>query len=329
MESSNYRKIFKEISQGYSSYFVKSKRRFIKHQSLNDVVDFDDIYDMNLKKAIKRGLPTEEEILENLKSEGLWEDSDESELESQSFFVESLRKNKKNVYLKSGLEKINNQIKEAEEKLSELKLKKQNLMSNSANRYALNRANDYYIVNSFFKDDQLSEKLYSDHEFEYASTQEVSELIKTYNEFHQRFSENNIKHLAIQQFYKVYYSFSENLLDFFGVPVVKLTNFQLNLILYTRIFKNIFDQFDKDLPDRLKEDPDGLLDFANSSETREKMKKELSKNSAGSTIVGATKEDLEEMGIQGREGGESLNKLAKEKGGSLSMQDLMKLNGIK
>ena len=327
MDSRNYRKIFKEISQGFSSYFVGEKSRYIKHQSFYDLVDFDDVYEMHLERAKKKGLPTEDDIFEDLKKDEIWTEKDDAEIEKQSFYVESLLKNKKNIYLKSALEQINKQIKEAQEKLSSLKSKKESFISNSADKYALNRANDFYIVNSFYKDKGLKNKLYSDKEFEYASTAEVSNLVSTYNEFHETFSEKNIKHLAIQDFYKSYYSFIDNLYDFFGKPVVELTNYQLNLVLYTKIFKNILDQYSEDIPDRIKNDPDGLLDFANSSESREKIKQELSKDSGASTIVGATKEDMEELGISQSSKGKTLDDLAKEKGGSLSMKDLMDLSG--
>lgn len=328
MDSRNYRKIFKEIAQGFSSYFVGEKRRYIKHQSFYDLVDFDDVYAMHMERAKKKGLPSESEIFEDLKKDGMWTEKDDAEIEKQSFYVESLVKNKKNIYLKSALDQVNKQIVEAEEKLSSLKSKKEALVSNSADKYALNRANDFYIVNSFYKDKELGEKLYTEKEFEYASTAEVSKLVQTYNEFHQTFSETNIKNLAIQDFYKSYYSFIDNLSDFFGKPVVDLTNYQLNLTLYTKIFKNILDQYSEDIPDRIKNDPDALLDFANSSESREKIKQELGKDSGASTIVGATKEDMDELGLSQPKQGKTLEDLAKEKGGSLSMKDLMNLSGV-
>lgn len=280
-----------------------------------------------MERAKKKGLPTESEIFEDLKKDEMWTEKDEAEIEKQSFYVNSLIKNKKNIYLKSALDQVNKQIVEAEEKLLSLKSKKESFVSNSADKYALNRANDFYIVNSFYKDKELGQKLYTEKEFEYASTAEVSKLVQTYNEFHQTFSETNIKNLAIQDFYKSYYSFIDNLSDFFGKPVIDLTNYQLNLTLYTKIFKNILDQYGEEIPDRIKGDPDGLLDFANSSESRDKIKEELSKDSGASTIVGATKEDMEELGLSQPRQGKTLEDLAKEKGGSLSMKDLMNLSG--
>lgn len=326
MEDSHYRKIFKEISEGFSCVFLEGQKVYIKHQSTSDLVEFDDVYQSYLKRALDKGLETEEQVLESLKKDGMWTEKDENEIESQTFYLESLNRNKKNIVLPSALQQVNNQIKEAEQKVKELREKKSGLISNTANQYALNRANDYYIYNSFFKDKKLENPLYTEEEFAYVGVDEITRLISTYNDFHQSFSETKIQHLAIQDFYRIYYSFTERCTDFYGKPVVELTNFQLNLILYTRIYKNIFEQHD-DIPDRIKKDPAALLDFANSSEAREEMKKKFEgKGNGGSTIVGATSDDMEELGLS-NPGGKSLAEAAREKGGSLSMKDLMDLSG--
>lgn len=326
MELKSYRKLLKEITEGYSSYFIEEDLRFIKHQSTADLVDFDDVYQMYFDRARDKGLPTEDEIFVDLEKEGFWTSKDESELDSQKFYLESLVKNKKNIYLKSALDQVNKQIEEAEKKLIDLSYKKKSLVTNSCEMYASNRANDFYIVNSFYKDKELSEPLFTQEEYEYMDGSDASKLIRMYNEFHSRFSEENIQKLTLQGFYKIYYAFSETASDFFGNPILYLTNFQLNLIMYTRIFKNIFDQHE-DIPERITNDPASLLDFANSAEAREDMKKKFDGDNAASTIMGATKEDMEELGITPNEGN-SLAAAAKKKGGSLDMKDLMDLSGV-
>lgn len=326
MDLKDYRHLFKEIVDGFSAYYVGEKKSFIKHQSNADLVEFEQVYQVHFDRASERGLPTEKEIFKNLEEEGVWLKSDESEIENQKFYVESLIKNKKNLFLKSAIDRINQQIQEAEEKLNNLTSKRSDLISNSAEKYALNRANDFYMFNSFYETPDLDKPLYTQEEFEYIEPKKVTELVRVYNSFHDKFSEKNIQNLAVQDFYKIYYSFSESTMDFFGCPVVKLNNFQLNLLIYTRIFKNIFEMND-DIPDKIKKDPESLLDYANSSEARDEIKKKMGESSSASTIVGATKEDLEELGLEGQSGS-TLHEEAKKKGGSLSMKDLMDLGGV-
>lgn len=326
MDLKEHRRLFKEIVDGFSAYYVGEEKRYIKHQCVSDLVDFDQVYQMHFDRAKARGLPTEEEIFADLEEQGIWSKSDDSEIETQKFYVQSLIKNKKNLVLKSATDRINKQIKEAQEKLSNLAKQKADLITNSCDNYALNRANDFYMFNSFYKTQDLDEPLYTQEEFENTSTQEVTALVRIYNSFHEKFSEKNIQHLAVQDFYKIYYSFSESTMDFFGVPVVKLNNFQLNLLIYTRIFKNIF-EMNEDIPDKIKKDPEALLDYANSSEARDEIKSKMNNSSSASTIVGATKEDLEELGMNTPQK-DGLHEAAKKKGGSLSMKDLMDMGGV-
>ena len=58
------------------------------------------------------------------------------------------------------------------------------------------------MFNSFYKTQDLDEPLYTQEEFEDTSTKEVTALVRIYNSFHEKFSEKNIQHLAVQDFIK-------------------------------------------------------------------------------------------------------------------------------
>ena len=67
--------------------------------------------------------------------------------------------------------------------------------------------------------------------------------------------------------------------------------------MYTRIFKNIFEQND-DIPERIMDDPAALLDFANSSEAREEMKNLTADNER---ILSEAKKQRDEILKEARE----------------------------
>lgn len=328
MEQKDYRRIFTEIVDGCSTSFIGQKRIFIKHQSVADVVDYEIIYDKHYEYATNRGLLNEEDLLVKLDKDGIWTENDEADIKNQQFFLDNLIKSKSGLYLQSAIDRANEQQKEAEQKLSEMKVKKEALLSNSAENYAQNRANDHFVSRSFFKDIDQKEHLYTEEEFEFLDISEIKKVIGCYNSFSDRFSESSIQQLVLQDFYKIYYSFSEQSMDFFGKPVVSLTNFQLNLILYTRVFKNIFDQH-QDIPEHITKDPKQLLDFASSSETRQKAKERIDRaGDGGAGVMGATKQDLDNLGVEKADSSaRNLHDEAKKKGGSLSMKDLMDLGG--
>ena len=90
----------------------------------------------------------------------------------------------------------------------------------------------------------------------------------------------------------------------------------------------IFLENNQNIPEKIRKDPRALLDYGSiSNEEKEKMQEKLSE-SAGATLVGATEEDYEYLGMTKPDAGISLHEEAKKKGGSLTMEDMMKLSGV-
>lgn len=77
------------------------------------------------------------------------------------------------------------------------------------------------------------------------------------------------------------------------------------------------------------DDPDKLIELYNVGKSADKIKESM-ENADASTVVGATNEDLERMGLKAPtdepQQGISLAAEAAKKGGKLSMEDLMKLH---
>jgi hypothetical protein len=84
------------------------------------------------------------------------------------------------------------------------------------------------------------------------------------------------------------------------------------------------------LTNEMMDDPDKLIGQHNIEQNKDSVLKEDGKSGSASTIVGATKEDLEALGVSATENlGETidLNKAVEEKGGTMSMDELIKLHG--
>ena len=106
----------------------------------------------------------------------------------------------------------------------------------------------------------------------------------------------------------------------FSKPLFELSINQVKLVIYSRMFKNIFDNYPK-IPDTIRRDPDKVVDYVNAQEKAKDKLKDMDKEGA-STVFGATKKDYEYLGIQQTEG-DVLSKKLKEKGGKMDMKDLM------
>ena len=323
-----YRKIFRDIVQGFTKVLNNEEVIYIKHLTAHDQVDIEDIeYDFFLK-AKNRGLKTEEEALIELKKDQAWTDEDEKFISTQKAYIENLYKGKSQLILKSQIDNQEKLIEKELEKLDKKLNEKAELLGETCEKYSKKRSNDFYITKSFYKDSSLTNKLYGEKEFDEVDYTRLSELVSIHNNHFKVFSEDNIQKMILEDFFFAYMSFSEDPMQFFGEPVCRLTNHQIKLMVFSRIFKSIFDN-NENIPEKIRKDPKALIDFASTaSKGKETLDKHEEKGGA-TTVVGATKEDYEYMGVNPTKttGGVSLHEKAKEKGGTLNMNDLMKMAG--
>ena len=91
---SKYRKIFRDIVRGYSIVDIDNQSFYIKHLTVHDQVDLEDIEEQFYQKAKKRGIPTEKQSLKELIKDGMWKEEDESFIEKQQSYLENLIKGK-------------------------------------------------------------------------------------------------------------------------------------------------------------------------------------------------------------------------------------------
>jgi len=326
---SSYRRMFRDVVKGYTKEESEELGLlYIKNLNTHDQVDLEEIEEKFFNKAKKKGLPSEEERIKDLKKDKLWSDEDENFIISQSSFIENLAKSKSQLILKSQIDKQQKLIESETSKLNEKILAKENLIGHTCEKYAKQRVNDHYIGRSFFKDEIFQEPLYTEEEYDELTYSHLSSLVKIHNDQFKAFSEENIQKMILQDFFFPYMPFCEDTMQFFGQSVCSLTHNQLKLILFTRVFKNIFDN-NENIPERIKKDPQALLDFATSSKKGKEVIDKHADKGGASTVVGATKEDYEYMGVEPTKvkDAQSLNNIAKKKGGSLNMKDLMDLAG--
>jgi hypothetical protein len=327
-QQSKYKKAFRDIKNGFSEIKVLENLFYLKHLSLEDQVDIDQIYDVYFDQAKKRGVPTNSETLERLVEEKQWSKKQESLIVQEQNLIENFNKEKKSLYLKSEITRVNNDIESAQKRLNDLKNTRASFFQRTAESYAEERVNDYYILKCLYKDKKLSKEAFEEDEFDNIDSETLTCIIKQYSEVYKNINDNTIQYLILQDFFNLYMPFAENPTEFFGKCVCELTYNQVKLLIYARFFKNVFQQNDK-MPQDIKDDPDKIIDYVNANENAKKvMENKHGKENQASSIVGATSEDLEYIGLKAK--GQktlSLADEAKKKGGSLSMEDMMKIFG--
>jgi len=314
---------FTEIIKGYSTSEYRGSPIFIKHLGCNEKAIFDLRYKQFHKIAVQKGIQTEEQSLEVAKKDGFWSDNDEAEIAKIQSYIERLNVTKKNLFKSLEIKEIQKVIDEQKEKLIAKLTERRSVLGKTVEEYASNRSSDYIIYESFYKDEELKQKFFSIQDFEDMSYEELVEFILLYNAFMHDFMDNNIQKTVLMDFFNQYFLVLDYPTEFFGLPMVKLTDFQVRVIIYGKIFKSIFDHIEN-IPDNIRKDPEALLAYKDKSTAKKDFEsKHAPKGDVSASMVfGASKEDMEENNMKGT----SLNKLMKEKK-TLNMEELMKLHG--
>ena len=326
------RMIYTDVVHGYSViHHSKYGKYYVKHMDNDISSDIDYKRKFYYEKAKKEGLPTTEEKEDFLVEEGTWADEEKRKVGELEGYIENLKKTQSKLVLKKQIDIISDDLKKAQEELTELLSKKASLVGLTAELYASKKVNEYYIFKTIFKDSELKTPLFSDEEFDELSEENLGSIVIVYNERMDRFADINLKRVAVSGFYlNNFYLCKDNPFIFYGKPVVGLTYPQTELFSFGRYFKGILSELKHPPTEEQLDDPDKLIEMFNVSKNAEKVLSEgkatAGKEKVVSTVVGATKADLDRMGAQSDPGAVDINQVAAEKGGELSMQDLIKLH---
>lgn len=303
---------------------------YIKHLDAFDSEEIDEKDEEYKRHASSKGLPSTKEKINQLKKEGCWGDSEERDISDLELTIKNLKITKSKLMLKSDLENVQNQIDSTQKELDEKLTEKTKLIGYTTDTYSSKKINEYYVFSTAYKDKKLKKRLFSEEEFDELSEQDVVKFVRIYNYNSEKTSELNIKRIALSGFFlNNFYLCKDNPKIYYGKPVVKLTYNQADLFSYGRYFKHILSEMKNKPHQDVMDDPDKLIELYNIGQNSDKIK-QSAENSDASTIVGATKEDLERMGISSpsEDKGVSLSQEAAKKGGKLSMDDLIKLHGM-
>jgi hypothetical protein len=315
--------LFFEISKGYAKRSFEGKDIYIKHLGINEKSFFDYRYQEFFKHATESGIATEEEALKKAIEEGFWSDEDERQIDNSKNYIDRLVATRKSLFKTLEINAINEQITEERNKLRRKINERREILGKTAEEYASNRSNDYVIYESFYRDEALTKRFFSQNEFEDISYEELIGYILFYNEYMTEMDESNLQKIVLADFFNIYFLVLETPTEFFGKPMIELTDFQARLIIYGKIFKNIFENT-PNIPDNIRQDPEALLQYVDKTKAKERFdsKKKNNEKASAEMVFGATKEELP----AGAEKGKSLNQIMREKK-VMNMEELMKLHG--
>ena len=303
----------------------------IKHINNFDSAKSDIIHDYCLTKAAKEGLSKREDKIKYLIEEKLWDPEKDKEADRIESLIKGMLKTKSKLHLQVQIDQIKKDIKTAEEDLIKIKKEKGEIIGFTAEEYASRRVNEHLMQISILdKDDKA---LFNEEEFGELEQEQIHEILSIYSSNTEKFQAHSLKRIALADFFtNIFYICEDNIFNFYGKPVINLTFYQIEVYSFGRYFKSIIQNSEEKIPEHILEDPDELIEWAQSGKNvKEALEKSglKDKEHSATSLVGATKEDLKKAGIDADTDMIDLSQEAKKKGGKLSMEDMMKLHGVK
>jgi len=320
-----------DILKGYSKTYLNDKLIYIKHMDSLSSGEVDLKKEEFYHKALKNKLPSLADQEGYILKEELWSEEKNKEIQKIKEYLTGLRKTKLKLFREQELKAINEQINNEEKKLLNLNLEKKELIGFTAEDYANKKINEYYMFISLYKDPDLKENFFSQNEFDELENVDISKLVQIYNDKLSIYNDKNLKKISLLNSHLTLFNISDdNPYYMYGKSIVYLTFYQIEIFGYAKYFKNQLSYAKHKPADEYFEDPEKLIEWLESSKNVEELLEKGASNKAdtvATSIIGATKEDLKKAGLD-ESNTISLTEEAKKRGGTLSMEDLMKLHGI-
>ena len=326
-DEEKYRALFSRIIKGYSETEYNGKRVFVRHFTETDVGFLSERQNSFFEKAQSKGLPTEKEKLKVLHDQDIWTDKDEQDFKDIEEEIRNQELTQKNLFIKSQKQIIKSKILVNKRKLTEKFKERSEALDLTCEEYSQRKSHEETVYHALYNDSDFKNKLLSEEEFEEMPQIELHSLMRLHSLAVREIIHDNIKRICVLGFFlNTFFICNDDPLIFYGKPVIDLTINQVNLFSTGKYFKSMMTKSEAQPPET--DDIDELVEWYESSMSKEELAKKI-EGKDSSTLVGATKEDME--GIV-QPGGSNLNKLVgdfREKTGkaALDMEDMLQVHG--
>ncbi len=324
-----FRKVYADIINGYTLVESEGQNLYIRHLNESDIGYISSKYKLFFSEAEDRGLLTLNKKLELLKEQGIWAEEEEE----YKKIKEELSRNtesKKKLLIRSQVDAISKLIEDQEKDLQSIESKRSEAIDLTCEKYADRKSNEEIVNLCLYKDSQLKEKFFSPQQYKEMDQAELYACIFLYNNSLSSFNSKFIKQLAAMPFFINSFLISnDDPMIFFGKPITELTNYQIDLFSTGKFYKSVMSSKGNP-PEEAYEDPQKLVEWYDSAQAAEEIKKQTEGKEA-STIVGADKKEVQKMIDEDPfavDFNKEVSKKMEEKDSeALEMKDIMKIHG--
>tara|TARA_Y100000310_G_scaffold340516_1_gene436560 strand:- start:3028 stop:3945 length:918 start_codon:yes stop_codon:yes gene_type:complete len=258
------RKIYKEILKGCSPYKKDSGEFcYLKHFKEEDFGLLDTEFFVFFEEAISKGITPDKDQLKVLIDQEHWSEKKEEEISDVKGSIKEAEENLKRIVDVKQLKGRRKFVHELEDKLYALQKERSELIGMTCEVYASKKINEKIIYYSFFKDEDLRERSFSEEEFAGFSQADLQKKIQIYNEVTNFLTVKWIKKIAALPFFlNPFFLAKEDSFAFFGEPLINLTIYQTDLFSRGKYYKSILSESEgKEPPNEFYQDLDKLTEW--------------------------------------------------------------------
>jgi len=249
-----------DVLRGYSKIEYKGHTYYLKHFSVFGQLNLSEFESEAFKSALKKGIKSKNDLLNEAKKRGYWSDQDESDIKNLKWLIskseEALVKISDYNVRKSMKENIQKDI----DKLNEIQGKRESITSHCAENLALRKRNSRTVLQNIFKDEKMTQKIDEDDLFEFSHI--ISAKIDLFSNI-----ENLLKMAYSPSFFDLYSLMYRDPLKIFNKDIYNITQWQKSLLFFASVIFNKLKNLD--MPDDVKEDPLKIYKFKPSEKQEE------------------------------------------------------------
>jgi len=252
-----------DILNGYSKIKYDNKSFYFKHFLIFEELKLSQFEIDSFDSAIKNGIKSENDLLENAIKKGFWSEEEDSSIKNLKWLIENSEKAISKVSDNAIKKSMMNSLDKDKEKLSELEGRKLSIVKHSAENLASRKKQSKTLQDNIYVDEDLTEHVDKDYLFYLVPV--IGNKIEEIN------NKNNMLKMAYSQFFfETFALMYRDPLKMINKDLYNMSIWQKNLLSYASALFNKVRNLD--MPDDVREDALKVYNFTPKEEDPSKEK---------------------------------------------------------
>lgn len=276
-DSLNLSLVLLEVLRGYSVFSAKGKKFYFKHFLVSENLALDEFEQEEFEQAQRDGIKSEKDLIKDAIEKKYWSKTFEDKIESLKWTINKAEIAASKINDNIQKQAFNSSIQKQRDELSDLELRRSNIIRYSAENCASHKKNIRLIETSVFLDKELT--IAANLDEAYLIMPDLNKKLADLSNEH-----NLIKAAYINSFFELYSLSYRDPLALIKKDLFTITVLQKNLLMYASIILNRLKNVD--MPEDIKNDPIKIIKYqksddssgAKKSEGIEDLREKMSRN---------------------------------------------------